>query len=172
MGDENGNNPYRIFVVEINSQDIAFKVTSTVKRIVQDVPSRYYVRKFKTLTQDYTDYNIYPAAFGVNYYDDQIAAFNFISDVDVKGKRDNLGRPLSELFLTIVKNDNDTDPTSKNAQYWIQQQSSLPANIKDRFWTRIKGGYLTEKNSTLNYNVRSIGDPDYRTKTNFINIDV
>ena len=84
---------------------------------------------------------------------------------------DNLGRPLSEIYLTIVKNDNDADITTKNAQYWLEQQSTLPAAIKNRFWTKIKGGFLTEKNTSVNYNIRAIGDPDYSSSTWFENID-
>lgn len=172
LGDQNENNKEHIFVIEINPQDIGVVLgNSTIKRIVGDTPSSYYARKFKTLSNSYSDYDIYPAAFGVNYYEDSLAAFNFITDIDIEGKVDNLGRPLSEVYLTIVKNDNDTDPTNKNAQYWIQQQSSLPANIRDRFWTPIKGGFKTEKNSNLNYNIRGIGDPDYSNSLYFNNID-
>ena len=171
LGDEKGNNPDRIFMLEINTLDIGLQVgKSTFKRVTQGVESEYYVRKFKALTSNYSDYNIYPAAFGVNYYNDKVSAYNYIVDIDVDGITDNLGRPLSEIYLTIVKNDNDTDPNSINAQYWINKQTTLPSNIKNRFWTRIKGGFLTEKNGNVNYNIRAIGDPDY-SQVHFTNID-
>jgi hypothetical protein len=171
LGDQNGNNTARIFVLNIGATDINFTLSSTFKRITQGVISQYYVRNFKALTFAYTDYDIYPAAFGVNYFKDNIAAFNFIKDIDVDGIVDNLGRPLSEIYLTIVKNDNDADLTTKNAQYWLEQQANLPADIKDRFWTKIKGGFLTEKNTSLNYNIRAIGDPDYSSSIWYENID-
>ena len=171
LGDQNGNNTERIFILTIDPLDINFTLSSTFKRITQGVISQYYVRNFKALTFAYTDYDIYPAAFGVNYFNDNLAAFNFIQDIDVDGVVDNLGRPLSEIYLTIVKNDNDADITTKNAQYWLEQQANLPADIKDRFWTKIKGGFLTEKNTSLNYNIRAIGDPDYSSSIWYENID-
>ena len=171
LGDQNGNNTERIFVLNIDSVYINFTLASTFRRITQGVISQYYVRNFEALTFEYTDYDIYPAAFGANYYNDNLAAFNFIKDIDVDGIVDNLGRPLSEIYLTIVKNDNDADITTKNAQYWLEQQSTLPAAIKNRFWTKIKGGFLTEKNTSVNYNIRAIGDPNYASSTWFENID-
>ena len=171
LGDQNANNTERIFILSLSTADINFTLSSTFRRITQGVISQYYVRNFKALTFEYTDYDIYPAAFGVNYFNDNIAAFNFIKDIDVDGIVDNLGRPLSEIYLTIVKNDNDADLTTKNAQYWLEQQANLPAAIKDRFWTKIKGGFLTEKNTSLNYNIRAIGDPDYSSSIWYENID-
>ena len=142
-----------------------------LKELTQGTFHNTMLEKFKALTFEYTDYDIYPAAFGVNYFNDNLAAFNFIKDIDVDGIVDNLGRPLSEIYLTIVKNDSDADIATKNAQYWLEQQVNLPAAIKDRFWTRIKGGFLTEKNTSLNYNIRAIGDPDYSSSVWYENID-
>jgi hypothetical protein len=93
---------------------------STIKRVVKGKESNYYVRRFKSVTfSGYTDYDLYPAAYGTTYYYDNVAAFNFKTDIDVKDIKDNLGRPISELYLSIVKNDNDSDPNSINTQYWI-----------------------------------------------------
>jgi len=168
LGDENGENTNRIFVLDIRPTDITAQVgSSTIKRVKNNAESEYYVRKLKCLTTGYTDYDIFPAAFGTNYYEDDIASFNFITDVDVKGLKDNLGRPLSELYLTIIKNDNDSTPNSLSNRYWQTVQNNLPTAIRNRFWTTIKGGYLTENNTILNYNVRSIGDTNYGTSTQY-----
>ena len=171
LGNQSNDNKFRVFVVDIDPFSIDFTIgESTVKRIVDGKESNYYVREFKSLTTDYKDYDIYPAAYGTTYFNDDVAAFNFIKDVDVDGLVDNLGRPLSELYLTIVKNDSDASLTSPNTQYWMEQQSGLTVNA-DRFWTPIIAGYELENNENLNYNVRAYGDPDYSNNLWYGNID-
>ena len=49
------------------------------------------------------DYSIYPLAFSNTVFNDQNYQITFNNEVDVEGIKDNLGRPLSELFLTFVK---------------------------------------------------------------------
>lgn len=173
LGDEDGNKKNRVFVLDIRPTDIDFQSgTSTFKRVKGDnYESEYYVRTLSALTTTYDDYDIYPAAFGVNYYEDKLASFNFIKDVDVSNIVDNRGRPLSELYLTLVKNDNDSKPDSLHNRYWQDIQSGLSSNIKDRFWTRIVAGYETERDLRTNYNIRAYGDEDYNTNSYFENID-
>lgn len=177
LGNQNNNLTNRIFVVDINPNDIDIDLgISTIRRVVSGVESQYYVRRLKSITTEEKDYDIYPAAYGVNYFDDKEAGFYFKTDVDVNGLRDNLGRPLSELFLTIVKNDNDTPPTDPKNYYWMNEQKNLPNNIKNRFWMPIVGGYETEKNTSVNYNIRAVGanyaggNPNYPQQY-FENID-
>ena len=181
LGNDTNDLKLRVFVLDIDPSEIDFSIgISTIKRIVNNTLSEYYVRRFRTLTvSGYTDYDLYPAAYGVNYYNDNLAAFNFKTDVDVKDLKDNLGRPLSELYLTMVKNDNDSDPTSINTQYWndIILNSPLSSNITTtddgvtRFWTPISAGYDLENNTEVNYNIRSYGDPNYNNSVYFENID-
>jgi len=164
LGNKTNDDRFRSFVINIEPEYINFyEGVSTLKRIVRGEPSQYYVRKFSGLTTSYIDYDMYPAAYGVTYYDDKVAAFNFKTDIDVKGLKDNLGRPLTELYFTVLKNDNDADPNSINTQYWLEQQNGLPIEKKNRFWTKIKGGYTIEKNENSNYDVRSIGDSNFIT---------
>ena len=181
LGNQTNDLKFRTFIIDINPKDISIDVgISTIKRVVQNKPSTYYVREFKSLTSAaigdkggayYKDYDIYPAAFGTSYYNDKVASFNFKKDINVDGLKDNLGRPLSELYFTTIKNDSDTDITSINSQYWLNQQSGLPAQFKDRFWTRIVAGYETENNVNINYNIRSFGDPTYNGNTYHTDID-
>jgi hypothetical protein len=173
LGNQTNDLKFRTFIIDLNPLDIDFTIgVSTIKRVVQDKLSQYYVREFKSLTSsNYKDYDVYPAAFGVSYYDDKISSFNFKKDVDVDGLVDNLGRPLSELYFTIIKNDSDTDTTSVNSQYWLEQQENLPVNLKNRFWTPIIGGYDIENNENVNYNVRSYGDPTFINNEWYPNID-
>jgi hypothetical protein len=180
LGNVTNNKKLRTFVIDVNPSDINFtKGTSTVKRVVKDKPSQYYVRKFKSLTVDYKDYDLYPAAYGVTYFNDDVAAFNFKTDIDVKNLTDNLGRPISELYLTIVKNDRDSDATSINTQYWngVINNSNLSSTIttnpdgSTRFWTKISAGYDLENDTEVNYNIRSYKDPNYASSEYFENID-
>jgi len=173
LGNQTNDNKLRTFVIDVEPQDIDFTIgISTVKRVVRDKISSYYVRQFKSLTSsDYKDYDLYPAAYGVTYFEDDVAAFNFKKDIDVKGLVDNLNRPLSELYLTIVKNDNDNNPTSISNQYWLSKQQNLPAPFNTRFWTKISAGYLLENDVNINYNIRSYGDTNYNGSLYYENID-
>jgi len=180
LGNVTNNKKLRTFVIDVNPSDINFTIgSSTVKRVVKDKPSEYYVRRFKSLTVDYKDYDLYPAAYGVSYFNDDVAAFNFKKDIDVSGLVDNLGRPISELYLSIIKNDRDSDPTSINTQYWnsILNDSSLSSVIttnsdgSTRFWTPISAGYDLENDVNVNYNIRSYGDTNYTPSTYYEAID-
>jgi len=183
LGNVTNNKKLRTFVIDVNPSDIDFVVgQSTIKRVVKDKPSQYYIRKFRSITVDYKDYDLYPAAYGVTYFNDDVAAFNFKTDVDVKGLVDNLGRPLSELYLTIIKNDNDSDSSSLNSQYWANSVSGLSSSVTTsspdengntgiRFWTPIVAGYDLENDVNINYNIRSYRDPNYVGSSYFENID-
>jgi len=187
LGNQTNDLKFRTFIIDINPKDISIDVgISTIKRVVQNKPSTYYVREFKSLTSAaigdkggayYKDYDIYPAAFGTSYYNDKVASFNFKKDVNVDGLKDNLGRPLSELYFTTIKNDSDTDPTSINSRYWNLAISGLSPTIttnpdgSTRFWTKIVAGYETENNENINYNIRAFGDPVYNNNDYYTNID-
>jgi hypothetical protein len=186
LGNQTNDLKFRTFIIDVDPNDIDITGDSTIKRIVQNKPSSYYVREFSGLTTSsigdkggayYKDYDIYPAAFGTSYYNDKVASFNFKKDVDVRGLTDNLGRPLSELYFTIIKNDSDTDPTSINSRYWNLAISGLSPTIttnpggSTRFWTRITAGYETENNENINYNIRAFGDPSYVGNDWYKNID-
>lgn len=171
-GNQTNSDKLRTFIVEINSSDLSFTIgVSTIKRVVRDKESQYYVRQFKSLTFDYQNYDFYPAAYGVTSYNDDVAAFNFKTDIDVSDIVDNLGRPITELYLGIIKNDNDSDPTTPNSQYWINSVSGLSSTLNTRFWTPISAGYDLENNTEVNYNIRSFGDETYVPSTYFLNID-
>jgi len=173
LGNETNDNKLRNFVIDVDPNDISFTIgVSTVKRVVKDKPSSYYVRQFKSLTSsDYKDYDLYPAAYGVTYFDDNVAAFNFKKDINITDLVDNLNRPLTELYLTIIKNDNDTSSGNISTQYWLNKQKNLQIPFNTRFWTKISAGYLLENNTNINYNIRSYGDTNYNGSTYFENID-
>jgi len=172
LGNQVNDDKERIFVVDIDPDEIDINIgISTIKRLVIGVESEYYVRSFSALTTNEIDYDLYPAAFGKNYFNDQVAAFYFKNDIDIKNIRDNLGRPLSEIYLTIIKQGEELDPTNYNHKYWIDQQNGLPPPINTQFWASIAGGYITEKSKPVNYNIRAFNDGAY-PQTYYSGIDI
>lgn len=113
LGLENGDSKETFFVINIDPT-IAVTgplfTTGRMKRLYYGNEVKYYFRKFKKikgydtqleLTRD--DYECYPLSFSKNIYDDQNYQVVFNDDIDVSDLKDNLGRPLSELYLTIIK---------------------------------------------------------------------
>lgn len=157
LGNQTNDDKDTVFVIDINPSEIQLNLgRSTFKRVVNDVESSYYLRVFSAMTKDDKDYEIFPAAFATNVYEDQDIGFNFIKDIDTNPDvyKDNLGRPLSEVYLTIIKIDNDSDATSIQDQYWEEKTNPKP------FWVDRTPGFITEKHPNINYNIRGFGDPN------------
>ncbi len=105
------------FSVDIDPSQITNVTTAYFRRVLggtqNGFESRYYLRLFKKITTVNTninngiveddDYEIYQAAFSNTIFNDEVCQFVFNEDIDVGNIRDNLGRPISEMFLTIVK---------------------------------------------------------------------
>jgi hypothetical protein len=115
LGLSNGDSKDTFFVVNINPINLPIGnlfSTGRMKRLYYGNEVTYYFRKFKKIksyqTQQpllNTSYDVYPMAFSQNIYGDQIYQITFLDDIDVGNLTDNLGRPLSELFLTMIKTD-------------------------------------------------------------------
>ena len=112
--------------VDVNAQDISFT------RVVQNNEVEYYVRIFsklpnwkfadkqiteKLLYQDDLEYikeyqkvpnefdnTIGKMAFSKNIYNDNVTQVVFTDDIRIDSLRDNLGRPLTDIYFTIIKN--------------------------------------------------------------------
>ncbi len=167
LGDQLNDNKNNMFVLDIKPTDIALNLgKSSFKRVVNDVVSSYYMRVFSAITTEQTEYEIFPAGFSVNSYNDKEAAFNFINDIELSESiyRDNLGRPLTEIFLTITKLRNDSSNTMQD-QYWKEKVGGNP------FWGEITPGFTTTKHPDVNYNIKSLGDSNYST-THFENVTI
>jgi len=86
---------------------------SRIKRVFDGVESQYYFRLFKKVKTRSSeiiqkdDYETYKLSFSENIFNDDITQFVFNEDVDITDLKDNLGRPLSELYLTTVKTDSN-----------------------------------------------------------------
>ncbi len=123
------------FVVR-NDGNITSFTKSRLRRVVSGIRSEYYIRKFRKLPnwkfeseeitldniEDMLESNdteftnsLYGLSYAKNVYDDGISQAVFTDSLDIKHLRDNLGRPLTELYLTIVKNN---DQSTTYQQYW------------------------------------------------------
>lgn len=110
VGDANGDNLDRVFTVKYSDIDDIYDYLKYFgcfyKKNVSNTDCLYYFRKFKKLKsidcgELRSDVN--KAAFSRNIYGDDIAQVVFTDDLNIDGLLDNNGRPLSEVFFTIVK---------------------------------------------------------------------
>ena len=109
---DNGDSKENYFVLDIQNTGI-ISPNSRFKKVVNGFESTYYFRKFKKIKTRHApvietdDYETYKLAFSENAYYDSITQFVFNEDIDVSDLTDNLGRPLSELYLSIIKKDSN-----------------------------------------------------------------
>lgn len=105
------------FVVNIDTTNAVFGnsfTTGRLKRLYYGNEVTYYFRKLKKVKSFETQnelsvnsYDCFPLAFSNTIYGDQNYQIVINEDIDISDLTDNLGRPLSELFLTIIKTDSD-----------------------------------------------------------------
>lgn len=113
--------------IDETTQDISYK------KVVSDIECEYYIRIFSKLPNfkfasgdtsseyelyknnekiihDYQDKkydfenHISRLAFAKNIYTDEVGEIVFTDDIDISNIHDNLGRPLTSLYLTFIKN--------------------------------------------------------------------
>lgn len=117
LGDSAGNDKEHCFRVYENDY-IANRDFDTespyhwFKKLSNQTGCEYYLRVFKKLVDEdgkLPDSTINKLAFGENIYGDRTAQIIYTDDIDVTGIKDNRGRPLSELYLTIVKTNRGYD---------------------------------------------------------------
>lgn len=65
----------------------------------------------------------YQLAFASTIYNDNSTQITFTDEIDVSYLRDNLGRPLSEMYITIVKN-------NKGYKRWYNNDNKLPTDYQ------------------------------------------
>ena len=108
-GLDNGDLKGYYFVIDVNNSGTAIGGTSRMKKVINNKESIYYFRKFRKIKTrnapviETDDYETYRVAFSENSYQDDIIQFVFNEDIDVSDLVDNLGRPLTELYLTVIK---------------------------------------------------------------------
>lgn len=111
LGLDDGSLRGYYFVIDTAGTSLTIGSNSRFKKVFAGQESEYYFRLFKKIKTrnnieiEQDDYEIYNLAFSQNIYNDQIYQFVFNEDIDVSDLTDNLNRPLSELYLTMVKTD-------------------------------------------------------------------
>ena len=175
-GDAEGLNKDKIFTIKytdilsiyeeligINNNTFFFK------RLNGAVECEYYFRKFKKLYNlDYNDLRseINKVAFSKNIYGDDTAQIIFIDDVDVNGLLDNNGRPVSEVYLTIIKrnaghklwyqDENINDYSRPNEDYWQPDLVKSASTIEySHCFGKVTSGldFSGMKEEPFNYNI-------------------
>ena len=81
----------------------------------------------------------YQLAFAANIFNDNATQITFTDGINTKGLTDNLGRPLSEIEYTIVKNNaghevwyNNTDPRHSNTEI-EDKYANNPSAFKETY---------------------------------------
>lgn len=110
VGRDNGQLRDYAFVIDLLPASIIVGSTIEVriKKVYFGEESIYYFRKFSAITE-VDDYELYNLAYSINIYGDKISQIVFNGgsgdsiDLHIGQLKDNLGRPLSELYLTTIK---------------------------------------------------------------------
>lgn len=129
------------------SDYISFRVV----KIVNDVEVKYYVRKFAKL-DDYSNER-YKLAFSNTIYGDENSQITYTDTINTDGIVDNLGRELTEIYLTIIKTNNGFRkwygllPTNDNETYNIESSRCFgPVTCGfDFHTTSIDNNHIIEK---------------------------
>jgi hypothetical protein len=113
IGLDNGTLKEYYFCIDVDFNTLTLTPNSKMTKLYDGVESVYYFRKFKKIKTKYSsaiqpdDYETYNLAFSQNIFSDDIVQFIFNEDIDITDAVDNLNRPLSELYLTIIKTDSN-----------------------------------------------------------------
>lgn len=147
---------------------------------------RYYIRKFRKLPnfkdsdvsleeevseKDITDNqkpfnsSLNKMAYGENIFSDKVAQIVFNDDVITSGLRDNLGRELSEIYLTIVKR-------NKGHKKWYEDGDYTNPDIEfSHCFGSISSGFDLSKEED-DYNIHKISkDAKFAKLSDDITID-
>jgi len=106
VGDDSGDNKDYTFIIDTPITNTSIGINSRVVKIHGGFECKYYIRKFKKIDIS-VNHDIFPIAFSKNLYNDKVYQIIFNGDIDISQYTDNLGRPLSEVYLTILKINNN-----------------------------------------------------------------
>ena len=140
VGDVNKNNKEYSFILDAdkyqNLIEFANETNIRVCRVINEIDSEYYIRKFRKLP-NFTDFDSvinddnvsdmldsidtdflkeeYRPGFSRNIYNDLLYQIQYIDDININYLTDNLNRPLSEIYFTLIKKnveDGDYEPNN------------------------------------------------------------
>ena len=185
IGDNEGNNKNRqfsirmsdldsIFKFDVNTNDIEFISNSNIvqfyyRKEVNGYECKYYLRKAKAISPNLHS-SINKLAYGENIYGDRMAQLIFTDDINLRDEynealTDNLGRPVSEVFLTVVK-------TNRGHEDWYEEGVTTASTIEySHCFGKVTSG-LDLPTDCEDYNVRRLNNIElnsvktsYREKT-------
>lgn len=110
LGMDNGKLRDYTFVIDLpaNSINVGTGIELRMKKIYLGEESKYYFRIFTPITET-KDYELYNLAYSTTIFGDKVGQIIFNgdkngnSDVKIGGLKDNLGRPISEMYFTAIK---------------------------------------------------------------------
>jgi len=164
LGLSNGDDSEYYFIIDLNPNLVTISNDSRMVRVFGGQESKYYYRVFSKIKTKNTfvignnDYEIYPLAFSKNIYNDIISQFNMNEDIDVNGLLDNLGRPLSEVYLTFIKTDSENTFSKVKSGLSMANISGIDLDLKIPDIRRISNSLITHEH--LEGNVM-IGNDDF-----------
>lgn len=163
------------------------------KKVVNGIECEYYVRIFSKVPNfrfasgdTSSEYEIYKnngekiriyqdkeydfeshvssLAFAKNVYGDDISELVFTDDIDISNLRDNLGRPLTTVYLTIVKNNSgykewygyDVNYSLSGESLWTVSGISSTTVEFSHCFGRISCGLVTSEESQYDNDIKSI----------------
>lgn len=133
FGDLNGDYSEYFFSVDAENLEglgLLSKTEIRFSKLIYGNPCKYYFRLFKRIPNfsnisDIEDHSIYEdeysspeysfanevnkLAFAKTAYGDEVVQVVYTDDIDIDGLKDNLGRPLTELYFTVVKKNKSND---------------------------------------------------------------
>lgn len=147
-----------------------------IRKEVNDCECDYYFRKFKEIrnfNNERLNSEVNKLAYGENIYGDRVAQIIFNDTINIESLRDNLNRPLHELFLTIIKR-------NAGREEWYTYNNFNSENIEySHCFGKVTAGldlkhYLNNKNilsSYKDYNVHRLHNINLNTIDNeYINL--
>lgn len=143
--------------MDLETQDVSYK------QVVNGEEVEYYVRIFSLLpnwkfvkekpseksmyrenstliSDNQIDFckQVNTAGFAKNIYGDDITQVVFTDEIDISNLRDNLGRPLTDIYLTILKNNKGCD-IWYNSDSWESDGKLKPSKAKDVEYSKVFG---------------------------------
>lgn len=166
---------------KLNNYKTPSKVEIRVRKVNNGGVSEYYFRKFKRIpnfnnTNVYNDDNVSieeineysnmefnstlnGLGFSRTIYNDNNVQILFNDDINLKGLRDNLGRELSEIYLTIIKN-------NEGHKKWYEEKKYTNSGITNsRCFGKVTSGVEMIDCVDKDYNIHVINNitPDIIT---------
>jgi len=137
VGKDNGDLKEYTFSVDISSTVTLVNSGNPARmtRIVGNRTSIYYIRRFRKVSVrdgneiENDDYEIFPLAFSNTIFEDRVPKYVFNEDIDISNLTDNLDRPISELYLTVIKTNSGGKFTNTKSGVKIPFMSEVGSDI-------------------------------------------